>query len=201
MKPTLILDIDGVVLRWNSRLVEFLHTKGPVDPELARKVANNEYLDLSFMDMDAIFEYHRSEFIEQLSPFEATTVLTIHELAAEFNLVALTSYSADPQAQNARRRNLETLFPGCFSEVIMLPTLSPKKTELRALAARYNVAGFVDDSPRHIHESLEVLGFDRTYWFNSFKHADALQCQRIDSLAQVITHLRARSYSAELSPA
>lgn len=191
MKPTLILDIDGVVLRWNSRLVEYLQTKGPVDPELARKVLNNEYLDLSFMGMDAIFEYHRSVFIEQLLPFEPTTVETIAELANDFQLVALTSYSADPQAQQARHRNLEALFPGCFTEVVILPTLSPKKTELRSLAARYDVVGFVDDSPKHILESLDVLGRARTFWFNSFKHNDALDCVRIHSLAEVAQHLHA----------
>lgn len=197
MKPTLILDIDGVVLRWNSQLVAYLQTKGPVDPEISRKIMHNEYLDLSFMDMDAIFEYHRSIFIEKLSPFEATTVSSIKTLANDYNLVALTSFSADPQAQEARVRNLEMHFPGCFSEVIILPTLSAKKVELEILAQRLNVIGFVDDSPKHIVESLAVLGYDRTYWFNSYRHDDSLECKKISSLNDMVELLQLCANASE----
>lgn len=167
---TVVLDIDNVVLRWNSQLIPFLKFKGIEKLEILEKIARNEFIDLRIeFSHDFMDEYHNSSYCANLLPLEDINIEIIFKLKQYYNVIALTSFSEHGGAQKNRNENIVKYYPDVFSEVIILPSFSPKKEALKIIKEKYNIAYFVDDSMKHIEESVEILGADKTVWFNEGK--------------------------------
>jgi hypothetical protein len=189
MKRTLILDCDGVILRWNANLLAHLMTLGPVHPELPGKIERNEFIDLDLLNMESLALYNQSIFAADLPLLEDSTIHVLRHLAEHYDLVALTSFSDHPDAVKNRRANIELHCSGLFKEIHILPILAPKIEHLKMLSGRFDVVGFVDDSRKHIVESLEVLGTDRTFWLHTFNPDIDLDCHHLFSLAELPARL------------
>lgn len=170
-KPTLILDMDGVVLNWLSQLVPFLKSEN-----LWTEAIQKDLEEQAFFDLDLTFgegtreRYHRSALISQLSAWDEDVIETVHALSEHFNLVGLTSFSDDPVAQGHRRHNIQTYFPDLFDDIVMLPSMSPKREQLARWANDPNVY-FIDDTLKHVHEALEEWGPGRVCWFRGKEEA------------------------------
>ena len=164
-KPTLILDMDGVMFRWSSQLAPFLKEENLWTQDIQDAIDQHLFLDLDITcGPGTRAKYHQSSWMADLEVWDEHVVETIHALSEHFTLVGLTSFSEDPVAQSQRRKNLDKHFLGMFEEIIMLPSMSPKREQLARWANDPHVY-FVDDTLKHVLEALEEWGPGRVCWF------------------------------------
>lgn len=165
---TLIFDIDGVVLRWNSQLANFLESVGIDKQRFLDRIERNEFMDLATeIHKDILHDYHRSKYCRELSPFEAQAPEIMRRLSKDYQIYALTSFSEHQGSIENRIHNLDMHYAGCFTHIEILPTLAPKKEKLKELSAKLDVQYFIDDTRLHIEEGIEVLGGKKVIWFTS----------------------------------
>ena len=176
---TLVFDIDGVVLRWNSRLLDFLRRKNiRIFYRVAKIIKENKFLDTNELD-----KYFKEGFLHSyhISPEAARFDLNykripkiLNHLSKEYNIIALTAFSLDKKAQENRISNLELHCPNIFSEIYFVDTLSSKASKLLELKEKYNIHLFVDDSSRNIKEANVIIGEDKTFHMTKAKQWELL---------------------------
>ncbi|QIW90981.1 hypothetical protein COHAPHLL_00118 [Vibrio phage V09] len=159
-KPTLIFDVDGVLIDWASQLPLFCKRCG-IDPVRALKhFTAKEHVDvrdLFGVEQRSIafdlLEKYNLEHGKYMTAFP-DAVEHVHKIAKEYNLVALTKFGDTTDHWLVRKFNIETFFPGCFSELITIRGDESKVGYVAALQADHNVVGFIDDQL----ENIQAIG-------------------------------------------
>ncbi|CAM0043170.1 unknown function [Vibrio phage F86] len=155
-KPTIIFDVDGVLVDWASQLPLFCKRCG-IDPVLALKhFTAKEHVDVR----DLFGVEQRSIAFELLDRYNLEhgkymtafpdAVDHIHKLAKEYNLIALTKFGDSTDHWLVRKYNLETFFPGMFSQLITINGNESKIGYVASLQAEHDVVAFVDDQLENI---------------------------------------------------
>lgn len=152
-KPVILTDIDGVAVKWQSGLPFFLAKHNmPTDVALACIV------DEQFRSMKEIFgcneslaklmmeEYNNSSYIRYLSAYD-DALIHINELKRDFDFVAITALGTEPGASLNRIANLNTLFPGAFTEVAVVNHGESKTDLFKEVKKQYGdrLVCFIDD--------------------------------------------------------
>lgn len=155
-KPTIIFDVDGVLVDWASQLPLFCKRCG-IDPVLALKhFTAKEHVDVRDLfgveqrsiAFDLLDRYNL-EHGKYMTAFP-DAVDHIHKLAKEYNLIALTKFGDSTDHWLVRKYNLETFFPGMFSQLITINGNESKIGYVAALQAEHDVVAFVDDQLENI---------------------------------------------------
>lgn len=156
MKPTILVDVDGVLVDWSSQFPHFLEQKGLPHEKAIMGYAHSEWQtveDLVWLPLDEatslVEEYTCSEFMKRLTPYK-DALLAVNQLKHIYDFVAVTAISNDPQAHQNRTENLEFWFPGAFSKVHCVG-MGGNKLEI---LSKYDSTVWIDDSPGHIREGL-----------------------------------------------
>ena len=171
---TIVLDIDGVVLRWNSRLLEFLKRKNiRIFKRIASIVKENKFLNVK--ELDSHFKngflnsYHSSPEAALFDVHYERLPEILNELKKEYRIIALTAFSVNKESEQRRRDNLELHFKDIFEEVYFVPPMNSKKDKLKELSKEYDIQLFVDDSSLHIKEAKVLFGENKVFHFKKPK--------------------------------
>lgn len=187
MNKTIVLDIDGVVLQWNSQIIPFIHSKGKQVPtDILRSIFTNSFIDFKALNEiipNFLEEYHSSTFGKLLHLFDPRIPTALVHLKKEnhYKFVALTCFSSDSEVSKNRVLNLESYFGNLFEEIIVLPAGSSKKNSLADLSLKYEILLFVDDSMEHYNTSVEILGEENSFHFSEKNNWNTL-LGKIESL-------------------
>lgn len=157
-KPTLIFDVDGVLINWMSQLPIFVRKYG-IDPATVLKqftapshLTASELFGISDskIALEMIYRYNE-EHGKYLTAFP-DAVEHIHKLAKKYDLVALTKFGKTTDLWLIRNLNLETYFPNMFSELISIDLSESKIPYVKEIISRKHVVGFIDDQLENIND-------------------------------------------------
>lgn len=174
MKPTIIFDVDGVLINWPSQLPFFCARKGINPKHVLKHYTTPTHLGGSQLfgisDHEIAAELMRTYNLEHGKYMTAFTdaVECIPELAKTHNLVALTKFGNTVEHYTVRKFNLETFFPGCFSDLTSIDYNENKSDYIEKIKEVHgNVTHFVDDQLSYIedvrvhHSDIECIHLNR----------------------------------------
>ena len=175
-RPTVLIDIDGCVLKWQANLPFFLAERG-----IATKVATDMILDNEFKDhgklfglarprsLDMVLDFHRSHYFRSLPAYD-DALRFINDYKADWDFVAVTACGDDPIIVQNRMFNLNALFPGAFIDIFTCgPTDSKSEMLSKAHGKYHNTIMFIDDMKHNIEDSFNAFMFHHNiprYWLN-----------------------------------
>lgn len=157
-KPTIVFDVDGVLIQWTSQL-PFFCAKNGIDPAFVLK----QYTNPTHITASELFGIHNHKIANDLlSRYNMEhgkymtafpdAVENVYKLAKDYNLIALTKFGNTTDHYMIRKFNLETFFPRCFSELITIDGSESKIPYLYEIMGREYVVAFVDDQLENIFE-------------------------------------------------
>lgn len=156
-KPDILIDVDGVLLEWTSKLAEYFVTIG-IDPEKAHRAhAWGEFISPAELTglpkdeaMKVLEDYNASVYIKYLTPYK-DALQVINMLKQEWNFIAVTALGTDRESVDLRMENLNFYFPNAFSKVHAVGIEDSKEEIL----SQYPKTFFIDDSPEHTKTAKE----------------------------------------------
>lgn len=158
-KDTIVFDVDGILINWLSQLPFFCVRMG-IDPKMALKnYTRPKHLPASELFgiqneriANDLLRKYNLEHGKYMTAFP-DAVDHLHKLAKEYNLVALTKFGSSVEHYTVRKYNLETFFPGCFSELISIDYHEDKSSYFTQIANTHSrVIAFVDDQLEYIED-------------------------------------------------
>jgi len=192
MKKTLfVTDVDGVLLDWTKDFKAWLDDKG-----IKTKTEEPLVFDLQQWLVDQtlsakalIIEFNDSPAFAKLSPY-ADAMKALPKLAQDFDLVAITSCSSDPQVVQNRLENLK-IFGVDFSEIHCLPLGVSKEALLRQYLKKDQISYWVEDNAdnAHLGSSIGYLTFLLTRSYNEKIEKPGLT--RVSSWDQILNKVYA----------
>lgn len=169
MKPTILTDIDGVCLSWQSGLPYFAQKYNLPLEHILKMIQDEKFISPGKLfntddnlGKQLIEKYNRSDFIRYLAPY-SDALRVINKLKEDYNFVAVTALGDSIDARLNRQFNLNALFPGAFSEVMMCGHDSSKEQLFELAKTKYNVICYVDDLAHHCDHAAEILNVP-IYW-------------------------------------
>ena len=169
MKPTILTDIDGVCLSWQSGLPYFAQKYNLPLEHILKMIQDEKFISPGKLfncdeelGVKLIEKYNRSDFIRYLSPYK-DALCVINKLKEDYNFVAVTALGDSIDALLNRQFNLNALFPGAFSEVLMCGHDSSKEELFKKAKEKYNVICYIDDLAHHCDHASEILNVP-VYW-------------------------------------
>lgn len=156
MKPTILVDVDGVLVDWFSRFPYFLERKGMPREKAIMMYAHSHWQTIEDLTglptaeaAELVDEYSRSKFMKYLTPYK-DALIAVNHLKHIYDFVAVTAISNSPETIQHRTENLEFWFPGAFSKLHCVG-LDGNKLEI---LAKYKPTVWIDDSPGYVKEGL-----------------------------------------------
>lgn len=171
MKPVILIDVDGVCVKWQSGLPYFM-AKYNINADKALQTM----LDEKFRSPEEIFgldktlstallkEYNQSKFIRYLSAYDDALEF-INENKSKYDFVAITAIGTDTQTMLNRVSNLNALFPGAFIDVLVCGFNESKLELFERAKEKYadRAKMFIDDLYINIHDCEMVFPNLPTY--------------------------------------
>jgi FMN phosphatase YigB (HAD superfamily) len=132
MEKLILVDCDGVLLRWEEAFDAFMITKGHTR---LLNTANEYNLALRYgvtrvQTTEYVKEFNEGPLIEKLEPFQDSVEYVTKLAALGFRFIAVTSVSDHPAAKKYRTINLTNLFGDVFDDIICLEMNASKATVL-----------------------------------------------------------------------
>jgi len=170
-KPVLILDVDGVLLKWESNLPFFaldhgIKIKGVLkNYSRATHISFNELFGIKNTPIaqQLMTKYNTSAYGRHLSAFD-DAIESVYKLKKKYKLVILTSFGDTIEHYTNRCKNLQAFYPDLFAEIICISYDKPKSTMLKDISITHGkIAGFVDDQLHNVDDVrhyAEKIGFD-----------------------------------------
>lgn len=158
---TIIFDVDGVLLHWVSRLPFFCKDYN-IDPSVALSLfffnGHADLKDIFQQDNDAdafkMFIKYHDEHAHCLNAYP-DAVHYFKDIAAKYNIVALTKFGTCDKHVEGRRQNLESYFPGMISELICIDPSLSKYNNIKCINERYDVVALVDDLTENLEHTKD----------------------------------------------
>lgn len=192
MKPIITIDVDGVLLFWQTYAVEFCKTNG-LCTKLAEKLQkSDEFINPFQIDgveqPDLIVKYNQSEFMERLK-YYADAVDFIDKHKDHYEFIAITAMSPDELYLGRRRRNLEKVFGrGVFSKVLGCHIRQSKKDLFNKvnIAYRDRVVAYIDDMAHHLNDAKECLPNAKLFHIiRDVREGASVPCTIVSKLTQI----------------
>lgn len=134
MKPRIILsDVDGVLVCWGKAFKEYMGGMGyeTIAGFEGHYSLAKQYNFPKTEMIKVIEDFNTSEHIRNLEPYRDAKEYVCKLRDQDFDFIAISSMSADPQAHEYRLENLGDLYGHqTFSEVICLPIGGDKYSTL-----------------------------------------------------------------------
>lgn len=169
MKPTILTDIDGVCLSWQSGLPYFAQKYNLPLEHILKMIQDEKFISPGKLfntddelGKQLIEKYNSSDFIRYLAPY-TDALRVINKLKTDYNFVAVTALGDSIDARLNRQFNLNALFPNAFSEIMMCGHDSSKEELFKKAKDKYNVICYVDDLAHHCNHAAEILDVP-IYW-------------------------------------
>lgn len=162
-KPVLVLDCDGVLINWISRLPLFCISNG-IDPTNVLK----QFTSPKHIDATELFGIHDVSIAKQLlqrynlehgkyMTAYTDAVAHVHALSKKYDIIVLTKFGSSLEHYIARKYNLETYFPKCITELITIDMSTQKSEIMTDIITRHGVpVAFVDDQSEYLEDVKSV---------------------------------------------
>lgn len=178
-KPIIILDVDGVLVSWQSGLPFFcaannLCTKPALDMLISEEFkAPSEIFGVnSDLALKLMVRYNESKYIRYLSAYP-DAIEFIKNNKHKYDFIACTALSSSDQSIMNRLFNLNTMFPNAFIDVRSCNFGESKTDMFKDIKKVYDkrIVAFVDDLCSNIDDCYNVYGDDiRYYQIQRSKH-------------------------------
>ena len=155
--PTfLLLDVDGVILRWIDGFKQFLRTHGygvasayPTRCDMTGWITEP---DASLHDL--IVSFNRSRGFAALAPYDdaLAALKSLKERLPKCTVVAISSCGDETVVVESRKKNIQKHFDGLVDEIVCLPLGSSKAGSLK----KYPPSVWVDDIVKNVIEGVSV---------------------------------------------
>lgn len=164
MNPTVLIDIDGVCVQWQSGLPYFMAKHSlPTGPALA-SLLNEKFVsaeELFGMDNELsmlyLKEYNKSKFIKYLAPY-SDALEFVNTMKHKWNFVAVTALGTDKETVMNRVFNLNSLFPGAFKDIFVCGAGESKDEILSRAKDKYpDIIMFIDDLAENLESASRVI--------------------------------------------
>lgn len=164
-KPVIPIDVDGVLVQWQSNLPFFAAEHNiPTDRILEMVV------DEKFRSMSEIFgcdheladrlmrQYNSSKWIRGLKAYDDALVV-INRLKAKYDFVAITAIGKSADSCLNRMANLNILFPSAFIDIMTVDIGESKVARYLEAKKKYGtrMVCFVDDLAGNLEEFHDVM--------------------------------------------
>lgn len=167
-KPVVILDCDGVLLKWQANLPYFtMPTKAILDCIVDEKFRPATEL-FGVDDMNHALQlmrmYNESVYAECLPAYtDAMELLNDPEVHELYQFVMVSSFDSGDISRNNRAWNLDSLFPNAFAGYCFAPLMSDKVGAFRYVKQKAATFGtwvdlVCDDQPRYLEDARTVFG-------------------------------------------
>lgn len=173
MRKTLVTDCDGVLLNWLSGIPKFLAEQGLDSRHLADRLEGNQFVPIEEIFMSETLEqalsrmsgYQSSHWLKQLPAMEPGAEVIVERLSDEYEIIVVTSFSEDKEAQRNREENLQLRYGSSISDLICLPFSANKTDVLKDLAKSRDVRLWIDDQIKHVHHGINagIESYQYTY--------------------------------------
>lgn len=179
-----LLDIDGVVLDWESGLAQFMQDNIP-------HIKTSAYIDPHAYDIASrygitkeeansiVWDFHYDERFRYLQPIK-NVEKAIEMLLSHFKIVAITACGTDEIIVNARNYNLNRLFPNTFESIWCVDRWDEKRKYLQ----KYPPGHWAED---HLNNYKMGLEFGHTCWLIDapYNQSNNQNITRVSSLLDV----------------
>lgn len=163
-KPVLLIDCDGVLLNWFSKIPDFLSSKGINGDHVLPFILKNDLTSLEFLfpsasseASEALFlEYNHSDYMADLSIMEPGADTILERISHFFDLIVITNISSSIEAHNLRTENLIRRYGDIFKKVICLQPHTDKSDVISEYVKNHNVSLWIDNSLTHVNEGISV---------------------------------------------
>lgn len=164
MKPIIVTDVDGILVKWQSGLPYFAQKYNlPIDAILDLIVSDkfkpaSEIFSCDESLADELMEkYNTSDFIRYLAGYH-DAIKYVNILKEKYDFVAVTALSNNLDARLNRQFNLNALFPSAFKDIFLCSHGESKFNILSQVNKKYGerVVCFIDDMPSHIDTSQRI---------------------------------------------
>lgn len=193
MKPIIVTDVDGVLLKWQHYAHNFCEFKG-MNTNIARLLESRELFLNPFTNPDgsecvkSIVEYNHQPFMEHLPAYADARSFT-EWLGHDFNFIAVTAMSENPEALERRRKNLDARFgSGKFIDVFGVGIRDSKAKVFHKLNQKYGdrLVGYVDDCAHHLIDARAFMPSAKLFHLvRDVRDASVIPCKVISSLTQL----------------
>lgn len=164
LKPLLLTDCDGVLLRWSVNIPAFLTSMGICIEHLKGYLHGNQMVPFDVLfpanskeeSMALMMQYNESEFMSQLPIMEPDSEHSLRRLHQHFDIAVITNISDKPNAAALRKKNLISVYGDIFDEIICLNPHSDKTEAIRQFVGMREVVLWVDDNIDHVKEGQRV---------------------------------------------
>lgn len=169
MKPIILTDVDGVLIRWQSGLPFFAQKYGLKSQAIQSMQHEEKFLSYTeifggaFNDQEAkdLFNlYNASEYIKYLASYP-DAVKYVNKLKDKFDFISVSALSSDMDTILNRRFNLNAHFPEAFIDFFQCDAGTPKVDVLLKIKHKYkerDIVCFVDDLPHNSEAFNSVFG-------------------------------------------
>ncbi|URC15311.1 phosphatase [Paraglaciecola Antarctic GD virus 1] len=184
-KPTIVTDVDGVLLSWQSNLPYFLKDHGFSTSHIGRNIRDEIFLSPKEIFVDEhgaspslddcialIEEYNRSDYIRTLPAYN-DALAVINVLKYYYDFVAVSALCDTEVSRANRKYNLDCLFPNAFSSIHISGMHQSKKAIFKDVIKEIGqdkIACYVDDLTIHLksfNEAWREQTFDNSWYSRS----------------------------------
>lgn len=163
-RPVVIIDVDGVCVKWQSGLPYYLAknamcSKNALECNLTEEFMSPEQLFGCDSEIANIYmeDYNKSDFIKYLAPYQDALEM-INDKKSEWDFVAATALGTSKETVQNRLFNLNALFPNAFKDIFVCEFGEPKDSMLQRIHEKYdNIIMFIDDIHSNIESAARVL--------------------------------------------
>lgn len=193
-KPIILLDVDGVLLKWQARVPQFCLEMG-LDPTAALKMQNcekvvNPFDGLVYDPVQEIRNYNESDHMYHLPAYEDAKDF-MDSVKEKFDVIFVTAQSVKPCAVKKRIQNLKSVFNikdfdirTCDSNMGKLEMFEEIKSDYKDR----NIVGLIDDQAHNLMSAYTVFGhnFKLFHIIRGERSGCTVACTVISCLSQVV---------------
>lgn len=192
MKPIILVDVDGVLLFWQTHAVKFCNEIG-LCPKVAimlqsRDVFVNPFQVAGVPMRELLVKYNESRHMEHLMAYSDARDF-IEKYKNDFHIIAVTAMSSDPEILQMRQKNLDWAFGEGAIKGIMGCDVGASKAhcfELIRDKVKAEVVAFIDDMAHNIEDAIKV--FPRAKMFHlirDVRETAKVPCTLVSKMTQI----------------
>lgn len=165
MKPVILIDVDGVLIQWQSNLPFFAAEHNIPTDRILNMVVDEKFRSMSeLFGCDAelanklMLKYNSSKWIRGLKAYD-DALIAINRMKQKYDFVAITALGKSADCCLNRIANLNILFPSAFIDVMTVDFNESKIPRYLDAKMKYKdrIVCFIDDLAKNLEDCRSVI--------------------------------------------